>query len=554
MVRFFSIGSVSRWWICVTVLASVAAGCCHGNASSGDKISVTVIDVHTHVFNARDLPLKGILNSMGVPMGVASTLAKILDWWTPDDDGDRVLDISSIKRPTDDVRRLAAIIRGKVTSSRRALTTGSLFPPMTEAERSQLLSYAGVARPQALPTMNDSDQFEVNVVAKALGRAQFPPSCRKLPPFLARLRAADIGGNLRFLSIITESHRGIAAQLSRTEYPEVGLFVHHMMDLARTYNDVPAVPFDVQSGRMSALDASFHGKLLHFVAYDPFRRGDALDYVKRGIAAGAVGVKFYPPSGYSAACNVIPPTPTDDKDAIARWQSRYGGSAPLSATDIDAMNDSLFQYCEANDIPILAHCTPGGFEAASCYGLMSDPKYWACALKKHQGLRLCLAHAGGDAFWFAAIPAMAPPTTTSSSTTDSFGREVVCLCLQYANVYCDTGYLEMISDSRSRQSLRLRLEQTMNQKSTKGDWHFGNKLMYGSDWYMLSREQNSEAYLNEFWEVFSTPELQAWQRAFFAGNAVDFLNLTQLAEKPDLRFTDGQRAYWKKIVAAAKHS
>lgn len=541
-------GVVRRWsiWVFAVATSPFAIGCCHVSRPPDDAISVTVVDVHTHVFNARDLPLAGILNAKGVPMGVATTLAKILDWWTPSDDrnGAPMAEIEVRAPATSDLGQVAASIRAKVTSNRNALAIGSLFPSMTGVERSDLLAYAGVTPQQQFRIAAENDQFEVMVVAKALKRAQFPPSCRKLPPFLVRLQAADLTGDIRFLGIVTESHLGIARQVSRSEYPKVGLFVYHMMDMANAYADKPAVPFDVQWSKMAALDSSFDGRFVHFVAFDPFRRKDALDYVKRGLAAGAIGVKFYPPSGYRAACNAIPPQPSGDADAIARWQSRYGGPAPLSPNELDKINDALFQYCETNDIPIFAHCTPAGFEAADGYGLMSDPKYWACALEKHKGLRLCLAHSGGDAYWFAA--------GTVNPPIDSFGEEVVQLCLKYPKVYCDTGYLEQISDHASQHNFRIRLAEAIGRRSDMGDWKFGDKLMYGSDWYMLSREPHPETYLQEFWSVFKEPKLLPWRRAFFGGNAVEFLQLAQLAARPDHRFADAQRTYWQKIVAATK--
>ncbi len=46
-------------------------------------------------------------------------------------------------------------------------------------------------------------------------------------------------------------------------------------------------------------------------------------------------------------------------------------------------------------------------------------------------------------------------------------------------------------------------------------------------------------------EVFKAPALTGWRRAFFAGNAVRFLKLQELAA--DSRFTDTQRKYWREL-------
>ena len=61
----------------------VDAGCCRW---AQVQIPVTVIDMHSHMFNARDLPLAGILNERGAPDGVAKALATLINWWTPEED------------------------------------------------------------------------------------------------------------------------------------------------------------------------------------------------------------------------------------------------------------------------------------------------------------------------------------------------------------------------------------------------------------------------------------------------------------------------------------
>jgi hypothetical protein len=54
-----------------------------------------------------------------------------------------------------------------------------------------------------------------------------------------------------------------------------------MMDMARGYDDNPTVEFVDQLPAMQKLDAAFPGKLLHFAAFDPFRRDTALGLVQR---------------------------------------------------------------------------------------------------------------------------------------------------------------------------------------------------------------------------------------------------------------------------------
>src|SRR5256885_15499369 len=76
----------------VASLALISANTIRANAiEPAGREPTPVIDVHTHVFNARDLPLRGLFSALGAPTLVAKALAKVLNAWTPDDDLDQTL-------------------------------------------------------------------------------------------------------------------------------------------------------------------------------------------------------------------------------------------------------------------------------------------------------------------------------------------------------------------------------------------------------------------------------------------------------------------------------
>jgi hypothetical protein len=70
----------------------------------------------------------------------------------------------------------------------------------------------------------------------------------------------------------------------------------------------------------------------------------------------------------------------------------------------------------------------------------------------------------------------------------------------------------------------------INSKSTAGNWRFGNKIMYGSDWHMIEKEGKHREYLDIFNGLFSDPDLKPWQRAFFCRNAIAYLQLSRAQE------------------------
>lgn len=379
-------------------------GCARGpRPAPGPKPDFTVIDIHTHLFNAHDLPLQGILIARGVPRTVAIALAKALNAWTPPDDFEGQMRSSFAMSSPPDASESLQI---------KAAGSNSLDAILTPEEKAELARYAGVSPPQDMEAL--SDQAETNLdtemVARALMKADFPPSESPAEHEMMSLASANIGGYLDFIDIMTTRSRRIPQRLLTEEYQHVDLFVHHMMDLQRTYSDKPRISFEDQMQRMGKLDGGFDGKLLHFVAYDPLRGGSSLASVQRGIEAGAVGVKFYPPSGYRALGNENP--------------------------EIDRLNRRLFAFCVQRDIPIFSHCTPGGFEAVKGYGeKMADPVYWERALEEFPKLRLCFGHSGGQVFWFGG---------GGSAVEARFSEKVVELCRKRANVYCEAGYMQQI--------------------------------------------------------------------------------------------------------------
>jgi predicted TIM-barrel fold metal-dependent hydrolase len=581
----------SAWSIAAVFLIAATTGCSGVKPRKKDsRIDVPVVDVHTHAFNARDLPISGILQStsilpQGVPPRVADGVAAALIFWTPDDDGGRTAaeaagDLLSGDSGRNDPKQVAADIRrrieakAKATANRKApsrttapgaesaTATGAsirdpkapLLAPLTPEQRAAVKAYAGVdtakldAQMVSGPPDLMADQVNLLDVAGVLARTRFlgnPTEPNDAVDEHSKVDPSKLGNYIRFIYIITRSHYTLARLMTEQEYPEGRLFVHHMMDMAHTYANDPSNPFDVQTQDMACLDEAMKGRLVHFVAFDPFRGNGALEYVKRGLERGAIGVKFYPPSGYSAADNEVEPVPDDSPSAVRRWRSRHGDVDPAeAAVRLNAQVKALFDYCEKNQIPIFTHCTTDGFQAEAGYGAKSDPKFWASALHDHPNLRLCFGHSGGKAFWF--------PKPGASDDAARYGKQVVDLCNTYRYVYCESGYMAGILDQRSLGVYRDRLASVLDRDATPADggpgWKFGDKYMYGTDWFMIAQENNPQDYLRNFWTAFEDQRLARWRRAFFGRNAVHFLRLAEVAADKCKPFKPAQRSYWNRLV------
>lgn len=521
------------------VLASVSYAALEPNKPGQPPLCV--IDMHTHLFNARDLPLRGILASRAhIPPPVARAIEKVLWAWTTPAPSP-LSPLSAL----DDVDTKAGMASDP--------ETGIRFPEprlvMSNSDRNILKEYVGDDGLSPLTKIEESVSIEgqrkmedrdVALVAKALSKAGFVSEHSSTEAKTFGL-LGDLGGYVDFVRVITRSHGSASKFMRQERYPEVDLFVHHMMDLERAHGSTPDVLFPDQITNMRRLDSRARGALLHFVAFDPFRDQYALGIVKRGYDEGAVGVKFYPPSGYRPVQNSIPDRTTQSGRA-ARWDSRYKN---LTNRQLDGVCREFFEYAVRTQLPVFTHCTSHGFEAEPGYGKNADPRYWEALLStpEFRELRLCFGHSGGEGYWFRKDGDAAP------DEDENYGELVVELCLKYPNVYCEIGYLERILRPAGREKLKARLSSLLGKKSPAGDWVFGDKIMYGTDWFMIEQVPGREKYLDAADALMKEIDGGKWRRKFFAGNAVKYLRLKELAE--DSRFSDEQRTRWREIVQQA---
>lgn len=539
--------SSSKFWFLLLLLAGLLGTACAELPSNDGGPSVVVIDLHTHVFNARDLPLAGAIDAMGrswVSKPVADVLKKALLALTLADD------LEGPFPPAGKPVEGSAIMS---LDAKAAAPKSALPRTLPENLRAQVRVFAGLKPEAGVRLMKETDQAKADrkLVADALRKAGFPPPESDEPEPEMKIQSVGVDGYVRFVNIMTDGHLRIAYRLMAEEYPQVDLFVHHMMDMERAYDEAPEFRFDEQMERMNRLgrrlEGAYAGRLLHFTAFDPFRREQALGMAVRGLQAGAVGVKFYPPSGYRATSNDIPRRPKgwfSPRADRERWDARYKG---LTDEALDDLNEQFFRYCASNDVPIFAHCTPQGFEADKDYGWMADPVYWGQVLARHPTLRLCLGHAGGEAYWFADDTKRVKPEEYKQRT---FGTNVVELCLKYPNVYCEVGYLDGVLDKDKASLFTNRLASVIHRASLDGKWTFGDKLIYGTDWHMMHKVDHHKQYLSVFDGILAQPMFNGYRRRFFAGNAVEYLKLKLLSE--DGRFTEAQRDAWRRIVARTR--
>lgn len=215
------------------------------------------------------------------------------------------------------------------------------------------------------------------------------------------------------------------------------------------------------------------GYMLPLTAYNPWT------HVKEGVAyldrigqhiteLGAVGVKIYPPMGFYPQGNAkLPPNPRNDVP---------------SGRDLDSHLRAFFERCIDLGVPVMAHGNEscGYDEDADRFG---GPAGWA-ELINGLGTRspmVNIAHFGGD-------------NTQANSKDWSYAMAGLMMTPGGERIFGDLGYWDalMTCDSKDDQrcvSALLRLNNLLKDYPGAAE-----RIMYGSDWFMLSKQANWNLY------------------------------------------------------------
>lgn len=550
-----------------------------------------VVDFHAHTFNFRHLPLRGILYGWGVPDFVAGISAEIFWGVTGSYDSTQTDKFAVLRfEPTENTT--ASDYRGRILALKEDLFD-AIEDPLTkdqqdafitslneylvnEIEYEQtLIKSSGAASPSLTPIsdfFNDLTSvygqpagFNPSLVAhdgrkNLLRTVESQPLIDRLAALLVRPFDLPTGaaGTYRFLAIMIQAEDQVVNQLL-ADNCGADYFVHHMMDLAPVYDDDPPVSFEDQHVIAKIMRERHDNRLISFSAFTPFRY-DEYDFNMLGMAvnSGVVGVKYYPPSGYSATVERIPKKPPLMRGLIyqggarKQWKNRYKplrtstvqNNWGVKITDpklvseqtLEGISNSFFNFARTNSLPIFTHQTPHGFESYPGYGnIFAEPCDWVPLLNAHPEQLVIMGHSGGDT-WYKS----------DKIFQKSFALQAFNLCVTYENVYCDFGYHEDVLSLNGQGALRARLNGMHNTPiETNGEvlspqscretqalpkYSIFKKILYGSDWMMVIKEDNYEGLLSAFNAVFSG-DLEQYKSLFFGGNAITVLNKSKNANQ-----------------------
>lgn len=306
---------------------------------------MTTIDVHCHVFGAREIPYEAVLRSRFADQPLLQPLLDVL------------LGVIDLYRrgegpPFARVRDPRAAVRGNPALA-------SLLPPDLA---SRLAGGEPDVRGGSSGPLAEPDQ--------------------PLNPF--RLPA--------WADLITETQAEITRQLIRT-YPDVQLFTPLALDMWDRFGGTVERTVDQQLSELAQVVIEHRGKVHPFVPFDPKDDDEANDralgrVLDAVMKRGFLGVKLYPSHGFR---------PWDNARTLGPDGSPLG---PVRGGRYDAALDRLYQACAHHGIPITAHAAAGGVRAYPAAARNAHPSGWSKVLERYPSLRLNLAHLGG--YWHVA--------------------------------------------------------------------------------------------------------------------------------------------------------
>jgi predicted TIM-barrel fold metal-dependent hydrolase len=255
-------------------------------------------------------------------------------------------------------------------------------------------------------------------------------------------------------------------------YPASTRFVALSMDMEYMQAGKLSQSFEDQLKELADLKRNPHYRdyILPFISVHP-ERPNIYDLVRRYIEEeGFAGLKLYPPLGYY---------PFDER--------LY----------------KVYEYAQQNNIPIMTHCARGGVYSKSRVDRDSlvhprsgqrliksrpvtftdyytDPENYTYLLKDFPNLKICFGHYGGGDEWEKYLAFSWHPE--KDAVSNNWYSKIGDLMRAYPNVYADISYT--LCDKRFFNMLKVTLQDSV----------LRNRVLYGSDFYMLEQELSEREF------------------------------------------------------------
>ncbi len=258
-----------------------------------------------------------------------------------------------------------------------------------------------------------------------------------------------------------ESQRKVFEYVQK-QYPEGTRFIVLPMDMKFMGAGEPVVEYEDQLVELTSLrelldmDEKTKGQIIPFCAVDP-RRPDVAQKFKSWHRTHKIrGVKIYPNLGYHPNHPVLL---------------------------------EVYDYCQKNKLPVLAHCSPGGIRhsklSKGAASALASPENYKSILKQFPKLHFCLAHYGGAEEWERHLTGETPRSGPDASWLTTITE--MLRSGDYPNLYTDVSYTLFTETPAYRPFDYFDfLKVLMSEPNVR------ERVLFGTDYYMVEREKVSE--------------------------------------------------------------
>lgn len=537
---------------CVTAKQSVGAP---------DGTRPRLIDVHSHVFNASDLPSERFIRIVFLkhyPKQAVSVMN------IDDPDGmDQLMHLFTFL-----VGRTGAPTAFQEMKVLEAGAAEKKYSIGSENDKEMIRGIADYTRLGAA-VADDGGAVRKDKILRALDRAAGlggvavaggDEDDARLAKAQNAFRSLDLGTILRWFGLFTRYRHSLAEQLAsdheNQKFPVAMLcpalvdydhWLGQHLDAADQTQVKGASSLVDQVGVMGRIARRKTGPVVHsYVPFDPLRQAawdaglykafDPMSLVKKALREdGFIGVKLYPPMGFRAMGNADPcQAYSEEKSetikkllalgppdlAVSNCKSpRPVPGSPALGRRLDEAMTRLFDTVVAENGVIVAH-TNDSNGANDGFSHRADPAYWLPVFKKWPTLHVSLAHFGS--FDAQSVGAPSGAQLEEASWEWTFGRHI--RDNPDAPVYADISYLvEIVGKSPTAQADYDRVVKAWVRQFDPDCRH----LMFGTDWMMLGVDPAYVGYTERVYSYFSSifDRDAAKLERLFSGNAAAFLGL-----------------------------
>lgn len=505
------------------------------------------IDVHCHFFNARDIPIRGFLQrvvladyaanqnaakqaglsiSFDIWKGMMAYLADfVLKHEAPNPEDE----MKCLRQGPACLRAASALKSARGLSEPRDPLADVLQQRLQPSESKSRSPSEGSAHNQEAEAFVD---FVLNEM-KASGVASPASSAKSMRGLGSSVRrsaeaVADFlkqGGSyfsryFEWAKLLTDYRETIARKYLSVydgEGRRLVLAAPALVDYNYWLNDQTPSPLEEQVKLMGQLSLKLPVPTHGYVAFDPLRavrgaEGPApLDIVKEAVTKhGFLGVKLYSPMGFR---------PSGNADHALTFPDYAWRHEPGFGEKLDAALYSLYDWCHAEDVPILAHTTESQ-SAGPDFAARAEPQFWDAVLSKYPKLRVDLAHFGN---FSQAFTPNGDPVANYSKTWE---YEIAAFIKRgrYPNLYADISYFWWVLEGSSEKD-HLKAAKKLFEKYFDTDPN-AERLLFGTDWNMSGKAPGAANYVGNVETFFRDVGLKEPQLDnLFFKNALRFLGL-----------------------------